>query len=895
MRGGVSGVIGLLMITACLPGPTRVSPASLGKEGTLKTSLAPGAVGAVGRGGAALPLAGVANPAIAAPIISNNGANVLKGSVRVPASIVSHNGGNIVSNNGGTIISHNGGNIISHNGGNVRISQVPLAFTTVRLKDAAGAPVKDARGQDLVTKTDANGNYAFPVEVKGRNLVIEADVEGQAGKLKSLLPKDGLEAGKGLDVDLTSTLTLAYILEQYVKGDLATFERLTRDIEAKARVVTEEAIVEKQIELPKTLDEGAIVAKVDEVRSADPEVDQIFEEIKKLLVIAGVVREGDGLRALEVAPGTVGATLYDKEGNLFVFSQSLHNVWKIDTAGIVHTIVASGNWGYKEQATGWLTPGYTSGAVFDAAGNLILADTYNNRVVRISQAGRVSVVAGTGVAGFGGDGGDATLAQLNRPSGLAMDAAGNLFVSDTENHRIRKITLDGKIQTEVGDGIAGNTGDGHAGRSARVNRPQGLATGLNGELYIADFANNKVRFLASSGVVSTFRPEAGEVHSPIVVTFDANQELLCLSHQSSQVFRFGRDALYMVLPSNFRLGEGTYDFYFSRTLAYMGEKLMLQSQPGHLVTTTLQGTVSPVMGPIGTSALPVAMFEYAYNLVVDTEENVFVTDMGAKRILKVRPTGSIEVVVGNGEEWPTGRFELDSTNGVGMVSGLALAQDGTLLFTTNGKAPSVSQILAPNQISRIIGSGKVDYQNLPVGKAREVNLANPYSVAQLPDGRIVFAEPVENRIGYLDGTGEVQLLVPPEKIMGPDLIELDRGGTLYVWERGRRQISRLGQNGLQPVLGYREIEQSLGNTDVKALAFDAQNRLFVASDKRVIRIDGLGKSTLIAGEGANLLGGTTRDEGLMSISDICFSRNGHLFVLETQQLKRIPKEQLLIP
>src|ERR1035437_485354 len=94
---------------------------------------------------------------VKAPIIGNNGGSFIHGSVLIPASIISHNGGNIISHNGGNIISHNGGNIISHNGGNFEIRQVPLAYAAVKLTDAAGSPVKDGSGKPITTTTDADG------------------------------------------------------------------------------------------------------------------------------------------------------------------------------------------------------------------------------------------------------------------------------------------------------------------------------------------------------------------------------------------------------------------------------------------------------------------------------------------------------------------------------------------------------------------------------------------------------------------------------------------------------------------------------------------------------------------------------------------------------------------
>src|SRR5258708_6505005 len=97
---------------------------------------------------------------------------------------------------------------------------------------------------------------------------------------------------------------------------------------------------------------------------------------------------------------------------------------------------------------------------FDARGNLYIAESFENRVRRITRDGMISTVAGTGLAGFSGDGGLATSAQLNRPSGVSADSAGNLYISDSRNYRIRRVSLDGVIVTVAGDGRPGSAGDG---------------------------------------------------------------------------------------------------------------------------------------------------------------------------------------------------------------------------------------------------------------------------------------------------------------------------------------------------------------------------------------------------------------------------------------------------
>jgi hypothetical protein len=138
----------------------------------------------------------------------------------------------------------------------------------------------------------------------------------------------------------------------------------------------------------------------------------------------------------------------------------------------------------------------------DPAGSLLICDRGNQRIRRVSN-GMVSTVAGDGVEGFSGDGGAAVAAELNEPSGVAVGPDGRVFIADTANHRIRVVTDDGKIATFAGTGIAGFSGDGGHAIAAQLNHPQGLAINATGALYIADQNNQRLRQVGTDGGIIT--------------------------------------------------------------------------------------------------------------------------------------------------------------------------------------------------------------------------------------------------------------------------------------------------------------------------------------------------------------------------------------------------------
>jgi sugar lactone lactonase YvrE len=133
----------------------------------------------------------------------------------------------------------------------------------------------------------------------------------------------------------------------------------------------------------------------------------------------------------------------------------------------------------------------------DAAGNLYIVDTGNSRVRKVSPSGTITTVAGSGTYGFSGDGGQATDADLSSPTGVAVDAAGNLYITDQGNQRVRKVSTTGTITTVAGDGTTGFSGEGGPATNASLNLPSGVAVDAAGNLYIADPGNSRVRKVAA--------------------------------------------------------------------------------------------------------------------------------------------------------------------------------------------------------------------------------------------------------------------------------------------------------------------------------------------------------------------------------------------------------------
>ena len=201
----------------------------------------------------------------------------------------------------------------------------------------------------------------------------------------------------------------------------------------------------------------------------------------------------------------------DTAGNLYVADTGNHRIRKIDTAGIVSTIAGNGTGGFSGDGGAATSARLNAPRVLalDTNDSLFVSDVNNNRVRKITKTGIISTFAGTGDWGFSGDGGPAIAASFNLVEGLAFDSAGNLYIADTWNHRIRRVSTTGVISTVVGSGPTGQSqgafaGDGGPALSARLNSPKGIAFDKIGNtLYIADVANFRVRKVNAAGQIST--------------------------------------------------------------------------------------------------------------------------------------------------------------------------------------------------------------------------------------------------------------------------------------------------------------------------------------------------------------------------------------------------------
>jgi len=214
----------------------------------------------------------------------------------------------------------------------------------------------------------------------------------------------------------------------------------------------------------------------------------------------------DGIAATSLALSSPRGIAVDGAGNYFISDVGTNRVRKVAPDGVIETIAGQGTEGFGgDGGSATLAQLFVpAGLAVDVMGNLLIADSNNGRVRSVSPDGIITTVAGNGSVGFGGDGGPATAAEFSLPSGVALDGAGNLFVADTNNHQVRKITPAGIITIAAGDGTAGFFGDGEAAVFAQLFLPVALATDSGGNLFIVDSGNSRIRRVTPAGIITTF-------------------------------------------------------------------------------------------------------------------------------------------------------------------------------------------------------------------------------------------------------------------------------------------------------------------------------------------------------------------------------------------------------
>src|SRR5437879_547854 len=506
-----------------------------------------------------------------------------------------------------------------------------------------------------------------------------------------------------------------------------------------------------------------------------------------ITTVAGGGPNGVPALSANLAPSAV---VRDQAGNLFIAAAFQNRVFKVDSEGQLTVVAGSGTFGFSGDGGPATAAGlaFPEGVAVDAAGDLFIADSFNARIRRVdATSGIITTVAGNGFRGFNGDGGPATSANLTTPTGIAVDSSGNLFIADTENARIRRVDGATDIITSVaGNGTAGFSGDGGPATSAELSGPSGIAVDSSGNLFIADAGNERIRRVdATTGIITTvagngsagFSGDGGPatgagLFGPAGIAVDSSGNLFITDSLNNRIRRVNAATRIITTVA----GNGMFGFSGDGGPATSAELLV----------------------PTGVS--------------VDSSGNLFIADTENARIRRVdATTGIITTVAGNGSFGFSGDGGPATSADLNFPTGIAIDSSGNL-FITDSLNNRIRRVNAATRIiTTVAGNGTAGFSGDggPAASA-ELDLSVPLGcpcVALDSSGNLFIADAGNERIRRVDATTGIITTVAGNGIFGfsgdggpatsgefflPTGVAVDSFGNLFIADTVNERIRRVG-------------------------------------------------------------------------------------------------------
>jgi sugar lactone lactonase YvrE len=418
-------------------------------------------------------------------------------------------------------------------------------------------------------------------------------------------------------------------------------------------------------------------------------------------------------------------------------------------SGVISTVAGNGtqDWGDGGLATSARLYDPTGVAV-DSGGNLYISEFNLNRIRKVTPSGTISTVAGDGKQGYRGDGGLATSAELCFPSGVAVDSGGNLYIADRGTNRIRKVTPSGTISTVAGNGNGGYSGDGGLATSAELYAPSGVAVDSGGNLYIAAPVANRIRKVTPSGTISTvagngIQGYSGDGGLATSAELYAPWGVAVDSGGNLYIADSGNERIRKVAPSgtiSTVAGNGTLD--------YSGD------------------------GGLATSA---ELYQ-PYGVAVDSGGNLYIADSGNERIRKVAPSGTISTVAGNGTQGYSGDGGLATSAELSYPYGVAVDSGGNLYIADTGN----DRIRMVTGVASVTYSATTFFPQVAVGGGSSTLFTITNTGSTAASGNLILTNQQGNPFtvsGVLtDSSGTIQ----PASVGSSFSIYVPAGGTVFL-------------------------------------------------------------------------------------------------------------------
>ena len=635
----------------------------------------------------------------------------------------------------------------------------------------------------------------------------------------------------------------------------------------------------------------------------------------------------------------------DASGNLFIADQDNHRVRRVDTNGIITTVVGNGTSGYSGDGGAATNASlrFPRCVTLDAAGNLFIADSGGSVIRQVDTNGIITTVAGNGTAGYSGDGGAATNANLNQPNCVALDALGNLLIADSENNVIRKVDTNGLITTVAGNGTTGYSGDGGAATNASLNDPTGVAVDALGNLLIADSHNSLIRQVNASGLISTvagnsrtnqygfvgdYSGDGGaatnaSLYYPTGLAVDASGNLFIADLNNNRIRRVVPTTdpaitIYNLTTNN----AGNYTVIVSNPFGSITSSVAtvtlalppsISVQPaGQSVAAGTPATLSVTVS--GTAPLTYQWWNSAGAILDATN---------ASYLLNPAQTNNSDnyfVVVTNVYGATTSAVAAlvvylpVNLTGQPQNQTVAAGANVTLSVTASGTGPFGYQWLfndttvLNNLITTVAGNDVQGYSG-DGGAATNASLSYPSGVAVDASGNLFIADYYNNRIRKVDTSGLITTVAgngtaaysgdggpaTNASLSYPSDLALDATGDLFIADTQNSVIRQVDTNGLITTVAGNGTAAYSGDGGVatnaslsypSGVAVDASGDLFIADRNNhcIRQVDTNGLITTVAGDGAQGYSGdgaAATNASLSYPSGVAVDADGNLFIADT--------------
>jgi sugar lactone lactonase YvrE len=538
---------------------------------------------------------------------------------------------------------------------------------------------------------------------------------------------------------------------------------------------------------------------------------------------------GDGGQATAATLSTPLSLAFDAAGNLYIADAGANRIRKVNTSGVISTFAGNGNNinsgdGGLATSASLNTP---SAITFDQHGNLLIADTGNNEIRMVSPAGIITKVAGTGNAAYDGNTGIVATAAFSGPTGVAVDNLGNIYVSDAGNQRVRVLGTNGLTSVFAGTGVKGSFGDGRQATTAELNNPGALLFDSAGNLYIADIGNDRVRRITSDGVIANYAGSgtigasgdggyaiaaninlqniALDPQSNLLIADGGNYRVRLVAASNQFISTVGGNGLIAYNPTNlFTTGN---QVYFSDSTAARIRQFNVSSGAASVAIVAGNGQVT---FDAADDTAVTARLNAPRGLTRDTAGNIYFADSKNQVVRQITPEGALVTLAGDNVNIDTGDGGLATAAQLSGPVDVAVNSTGNLYILE--QLGNRIRVITKNNgnIAEYAGTGVPGTPSSPTGSALGQPMNGPQGMTIDSSGSIYYADTGNNLIRKITTDGNVATVVGTgtagytgdggsalsATVRNPTGVAVDSFGNIFIADTRNNVIREVGADGI---------------------------------------------------------------------------------------------------